>query len=294
MSEMSEYQRDQQRTARRGQGEKAEEPDGADQNAKHRRRSEGCEAEIVKFQQLPLELRNIARLDMRDLAYLLRHVGVDDARHELHEQHHADDTKEIGNAVADRDGVLILRRHCLLGRGERRGRRQRAGEKAGDDGCQLLGVSPALQHAADQNARDRCNAAGENDDKPQKDIGFEILLHILEEVRPGDEADRGDKEHQTEVFNDLQRLRGVVDLLAHKPGIEKNAEKAAVDQRDDKYAGCAEADAFDRDPSQNISERRNGKDGEHQEVRRIHCKGHFRFPRFSFSRIRAYGLTFLV
>lgn len=70
--------------------------------------AEGREAEIVELQQLSLELGDVAGLHMGDLAAFLVQIRVHDARHQLHEQHDADDAEEIRDAVADRDCVLIL------------------------------------------------------------------------------------------------------------------------------------------------------------------------------------------
>ena len=146
---------------------------------------------------------------MGDLAHLLRHIGMDDARHELHEQHHTDDAEQVRDTVADRDGVLILCCDSLLRRRERRGGRQRARQKPGNDGGELLRViarRTALQRAGNEQAERSRDAAGEDDDKAQQHIGLEVVLHVLEEVRTGDEADGRDKEHKPQVFHDLQRL----------------------------------------------------------------------------------------
>ena len=218
---------------------------------------------------------------MGDLAAFLVQIRVHDARHQLHEQHDADDAEEIRDAVADRDRVLILGGDGLLRGGKRRGRGQRAGEQAGDHGRQLTRVIarlPGLDGPADEQAQDRGEAAGEDDHRAQQHVGLEVVLHVLEEVRPGDKADRGHEEHEAQVFDDLQRLRGVVDLFDDEAGIEACAEKRAVDQRDDKDAGRAEADPLDGDPPEQIADRGDPEDGEHQEIRSVDGSSHLFSP----------------
>ena len=126
----------------------------------------------------------------------------------------------------------------------------------------------------DEQAQDRGEAAGEDDHHAQQHVGLEVVLHVLEEVRPGDKADRGHEEHKAQIFDDLQRLRGVVDLFDDEAGIEACAEKRAVDQRDDKDAGRAEADPLDGDPPEQIADRGDPEGGEHQEIRSVDGSSH--------------------
>ena len=183
VAEVAEHQRDQQRAARRGEREEIEEFHRAQQDAEHRRDGEGREAEIVELQQLSLELGDVAGLHMGDLAAFLVQIRVHDARHQLHEQHDADDAEEIRDAVADRDRVLILGGDGLLRGGKRRGRGQRACEQAGDHGRQLARVIarlPGLDGPADEQAQDRGEAAGEDDHHAQQHVGLEVVLHVLQ------------------------------------------------------------------------------------------------------------------
>ena len=162
--------------------EKVEELDRTKQDSKHRSHRKRRKAEIVEFQQSSLELGHVAGLHMRDLPHLLGHIRMDNARHQLHKQHNADNTEEIRNAVADRDRVLILRGNSLLRRGERRRGGQRAGQEARHDGGELLGIiarCTALDQPPYENAEHCRKAAGEDDDKAQQNIGFEVLLHEL-------------------------------------------------------------------------------------------------------------------
>ncbi|CDB87662.1 unknown [Firmicutes bacterium CAG:170] len=274
---MTEYERDQKRAAGRRQREKVEELDRTKQDPKHRSHRKRRKAEIVEFQQSSLELGHVAGLHMRDLPHLLGHIRMDNARHQLHKQHDADDAKEIRNAVADRDRILILRGNGLLRRGERRRGGQCAGQEARHDGGELLGIiarCTALDQPPYENAEHCRKAAGEDDDKAQQNIGFEVLLHVLEEVRPGNKADGGNEEHKAEIFNDLQRLRRIVGLFDHELGVEMDAEEAAVDQRDHKYARRSEADALNGDSSENVAESRDRKDGQHQEAGCVYGKRH--------------------
>ena len=131
VAEVTEYQRDEQCAACCGEREEVEELYRAQQNAEHSRNSKGREAEIVKLQQLSLELGNVACFHMRNFFAFLIQFFMDDARHQLHEQHDADDAEQIRNAVADRDCVLILGCNSLFGCRERRSRGQTACEQAG-------------------------------------------------------------------------------------------------------------------------------------------------------------------
>lgn len=140
VAEVAEHQRDEQRAARCGEREEVEELHRAKQNAKHGGDGEGREAEIVKFQQLALEFSDIACLYVCNFSALLVQIRVDDARHQLHEQHNADDAEQIRNAVADRDRVLILGCNSLFGCRERRSRGQTAREQAGDHSRKLVRV----------------------------------------------------------------------------------------------------------------------------------------------------------
>lgn len=140
VAEVAEHQRDEQRAARCGEREEVEELYRAQQNAEHSRNSKGREAKIVKLQQLSLELGNVACFHMRNFFAFLIQICMNDARHQLHKQHNADDAEQIRNAVADRDCVLILGCNSLFGCRERRSRGQTAREQAGDHSRKLVRV----------------------------------------------------------------------------------------------------------------------------------------------------------
>ena len=192
VAEVAEHQRDEQRAARCGEREEVEELHRAKQNAKHGGDGEGREAEIVKFQKLALEFSDIACLYVCNFSALLVQIRVDDARHQLHEQHNADDAEQIRNAVADRDRVLILGCNSLFGCRERRSRGQTAREQAGDHSRKLVRVVarlPGFNRTADEQTQNCRNAAGKNDHDAEQHIGLEVVLHVLEEVRARDKAD---------------------------------------------------------------------------------------------------------
>ena len=283
MAEVAEHQRDEQRAARCGEREEVEELHRAKQNAKHGGDGEGREAEIVKFQQLALEFGDVACLYVRNFSALLVQIRVDDARHQLHEQHNADDAEQIRNAVADRDRVLILGCNSLFGCRERRSRGQTAREQAGDHSRKLVRVVarlPGFNRTADEQTQNCRNAAGKNDHDAEQHIGLEVVLHVLEEVRARDKADRGHEEHKAQIFDDLQRLRGVVDLFNDKFGIEVRSGERAVNQRDHENACRAEADALDGDAPEQIPDCRDSEYGKHQKIRGIDGCTHLFSPLF--------------
>ena len=106
------------------------------------------------------------------------------------------------------------------------------------------------------------------------------MLHVLEEVRARDKADRGHEEHKAQIFDDLQRLRGVVDLFNDKFGIEVRSGERAVNQRDHENACRAEADALDGDAPEQIPDCRDSEYGKHQKIRGIDGCTHLCSPLF--------------
>ena len=245
-----------------------------DQNTEHRRQSKGHVAVIVEAEKILEILCGGCGGDRQELFAFLVHIGMNDTRDQLHKQHHAHNAEQVCNAVAHGHGVGMVCGNRLLRGGERRSGGQRAREQSGDDRGQLLGIktfTAALDQTSDADTTNSGKRTCQNDGKAEEDVGLEILLHVLEEVRSCDKADGRDKQHKSKVLHDLQRIGCIGDRLLHavNRGRENNhigdlrAEKRAVKQCDDEHAGSSERNALDGHSAQCIPERRNGKHGYH-------------------------------
>ena len=83
---------------------------------------------------------------------------------------------------------------------------------------------------------------------------MKFFLRFLKEVRTGNEADSGDKEHQAEIFYDLQRLGGVAAAVREAQGrLQVFIEQRAKQQGDDEHARGPQVDALDGDAAQQIA-----------------------------------------
>ena len=233
---------------------------GSHKHAEHRDGGEGEEGEVIQLQELGRVVDLVGGLHGHRLFAFRVHIGADDFRDELHEEHHADDAEDVGNAVSDGHRVLIGRVHRGFGRGEGGGGGQGAGEQARHHGGQLVVVAVAEAHgASDVDAEHRGDAAEDDDDEAEQHVGFEIALEIAEKLGTGDETYGGHKEHKAHVFDDFQGIRGVALGLRFHVGVEEAAEE----QGHDEHAGGAERDALDCDSAERIADGGDGKQEEH-------------------------------
>ena len=86
-------------------------------DAQHRGDGEYAEAEGIQLLELAcINLLFLAGADHQLLAFL-GHVGLFKFRDQLHEQHHAHNAEEVGDAVAHRHQV-VQRAHRLFGGGD--------------------------------------------------------------------------------------------------------------------------------------------------------------------------------
>ena len=262
--EMSEQQTSQQTAAGGGQREVAEfqAADGyTDQNGQRQRH----QAEIVHLHQLALIDSLFAGVGGGDLCPLRVNVGLQQLGHQLYEQHHAHNAKQVSDAVAGGDRILQRLAHSALGSGEGGGGGKGTGEQTGHHGGQLtagqVGGGPR-----DQDAADADSGTGGDNDQTQQDVGCKVLLEIRHEAGARDKTNGGDEEHQAKVFNDLQAVFDIGDILAHSEGRgQLVVEEAAKDQRGDEHAGGAEGNALDGDAPQQVAHRDHREQAKHHE-----------------------------
>ena len=98
--------------------------------------------------------------------------------------------------------LYVLLRDRVFGGGERRRGGQRTREDTGHHGGQL-GVGKIGEVAADQDAADTGESAGNNDNEPQKNVGLKVFLEVCDKTGAGDETDGRDEKHQTDVLDDF-------------------------------------------------------------------------------------------
>ena len=160
---------------------------------------------------------------------LIIHIDLQDARHQLHEQHHADHAEGVGNGIAGGCQIGQAARSLL-----RRRQAGRAGERAGEQTHRQLGLY--AEYLDRQHADQR---AGENDDQSQQNIAGRIALEIAEKLGPRNEADRAHEAGQAKISNDGRDLD------------PEMSEHQCYQQN----ARCAEFNALDSDTAHQITQR---------------------------------------
>ena len=212
----------------------------AQQDAQHDRNHEGEEAALVKLEQPAVVSLDLGGVRGLEVCALFRHVHLQDARNQLHEQHHADHAEGIGDGIAGGGQIRKLPRRLL-----RRSQAGRAGERAGEQAHGQLRAD-----AADQRDQHRADSAGQDDEKAQQDVARGVALEVAEELRPGDEAHRADEQCKAEISDDGGNL---------------HAEMAEY-QGNQQHAGRAQFNSLDANAADEVTQ---GSDQEHCE-QRIH------------------------
>ena len=135
--------------------------------------------------------------------------------------------------------MLTSQRRHFSRRLLRRRQTRRAGERARQQPHGQLGSDAAdfhRQHAAQR--------AAEDNQKAQQDVVLRVFSEIAEELRPGDEAHRGDERGQSEIANHAGNFHA----------------KMAEHQRCQQHARRAQLHAANFDSADQIADRRNDKD----------------------------------
>ena len=162
----------------------------------------------------------------------------------------------------------------LLGDRLRRGERGRGRECAGEDAGRIVGAD-----AGDERKDDRADRADQDDDRTERHIGLRVFFQVVEEVRPGDEADARDKQDKADAFDEFIARDGTgcaaFDVELRQDGDILQAglcEQIAAEQRHQEHARRAEADALDLDAAERIADERDEKRAEQHDRRRAHAK----------------------
>ena len=193
---------------------------------------------------------------------------MEDLRHDLHEEHDANDAERIGHGVAEGHHALLL--------GDRlcRGERGRGREGAGEDAGGIVGAD-----AGDEREDDCADRADQDDDRAEGHVGLRVSFQVVEEVRPGDEADARDEQDKADAFDEFIARDGsgcaALDVELRQNGDILQAglrEQIAAEQRHQEHARRAEADALDLDTAERIADERDEKRAEQHDRRRAHAK----------------------
>ena len=193
----------------------------------------------IRHQELlHLERRQIGALRLNPLQLLRAHISAQQTRHELHQQHNADQGERIGDAIAHRDGSLLQRLDAIHGidRGGQGGCvGQRAGEQPGSEGVR---ETEGFRHDH------RRHSAGADRRQSRQDEAAGLAAEGAEEARPGLQADGVHEQEESQFRDRWGRLE---------------AEMTEY-QRDEKHRGRAERDSFDG----NLSEPRADREDDEQ------------------------------
>ena len=165
--------------------------------------------------------------------FLLFHVHFQDLGNKLYEKDDAHDAERVGYGIAGGGKGRKLSGGLL-----RRGKAGSGGEGSGQESHGKLG--PDSAEPDDETAG--CCAA-EDDDEAQQDVVLCVALEIAEELGSGDEADRADEAHQSEVPYD---------------GIDLDSE-VSEHQGDQQDSGSSQLDPLDLDASDQVSDRCDNK-----------------------------------
>ena len=171
-------------------------------------------------------------LSRLELCPLCIHICVEDLRHELYEQHDADHSEGISDAVSD---------GCIRGTGsvKRCRKSRRTCKGSGHHTYRDIG-----RHACDLDDAHRCQRTDGDNDEAQQDIGFCIDLKVPEELRSGDKADGRNEADEAQVLEHAKTFHQRLVV----------AEKMAEYQSDDQDAGCSQLYALDRDASHQVAD----------------------------------------
>ena len=165
--------------------------------------------------------------------------------------------------------------HALL-LGDRlcRGERRRGRECAGEDAGGIVGTD-----AGDEREDDCADRADQDDDRAEGHVGLRVSFQVVEEVRPGDEADARDEQDKADAFNEFIARDGsgcaALDVELRQNGDILQAglrEQIAAEQRHQEHARRAEADALDLDTAERIADERDEKRTKQHDRRRAHAK----------------------